>query len=81
MYKYTLKQYLRQRMTKSFSGRYLDWSYTNQLMKDLGVSGYAMHTAISSFSDVVYYSKKQLLQVPAGNGILLPVALYDETEV
>lgn len=80
MYKYTLKPYLRQKMNRG-PYRFMEWEFVNQLMKDNKLSGYDVHITISAYSDVVFYSKKKLLQVPAANGILLPVALYDEVEI
>ncbi len=80
MYKYTLKPYLHQRLhTGYWSGQ--NYGYVHQIMKDNHLSGFTIHDAIAHFSNVVFYSNKQVLQIPARNGILLPVALYDEVEI
>lgn len=79
MFKYTLKPYLRSRQGK-FGG--MPWGFVSQLMHDAGMDrgNYTLHTALSYYSDVTFYSKKKLTHVPAKNGILLPVRFYDEEQ-
>ena len=79
MYKYTLKPYLLSRK-RMFGG--MPYGYVNQLIHDAGLERtYEMHTTLSWFSDVTFYSPKRVSHVPARNGILLPVVFYDETEI
>lgn len=72
MYVYSLKPYLRDRIR---SKGWLGWEYTKEIFPG---STYAEHTALSYYSDVMFYSEKPLRHVPARNGILLPVKFFDE---
>lgn len=72
MYKYSLQKYLLDIYKKQ---KYLRYEYVKAQMPR---ASYAEHIALSTFADVVYYSKVPLREVPARNGVLLPVRFFVE---
>lgn len=78
MYKYTLKPYLRKRV----QNRDMPWGFVHQLLHDAGMErDYSNYETLARRSNVTFFSKKKVLQVPASNGILLPVVWFDEVEI
>ncbi len=81
MYRYTLKPFIKSKHKSYYKhGRlYLDSAYACTLIE--WPVDYQMRVTLSTYLDVVYYSKNKLRQVPAGNGVLVDVSLYDEEEI
>ncbi len=81
MYKYTLKKKYKSRMFKWYDlgKRHLKWEEA----RSLAPKGSAYHDIVtySSCLDVVYYSKTRRQTIPAANGVLVDVALYDEEKI
>lgn len=81
MYKYSLLPGIKDRYKPYFPGgrRYLQMSYARTLLKE--PVDYQMSITLSTYLDVVFYSKTRLTHVPAGNGVLVPVSLYLEEQL
>lgn len=81
MYKYSLQPYIKSRYKPYFKGgrAYLqDRAFLNTLLS--GPVDYQMSITLSTYLDVVVYSKTRLTHVPAGNGVLVPAYLFVEEE-
>jgi hypothetical protein len=79
MYKYTVNKWIREH-AKYWMGyrRHPKWDWMDANIKPL-VPGweYAHYGAFRDINSFTFYSKKPLRMVPL-NGILFPVALFDE---
>lgn len=81
MYRYTLTSYLKKKLHDHLYKHprgYLDFEYTKEIYPE---GDYLQRNALSWFGDTTFYSTKQLRQVPACNGILLPVKFFEETKL